>query len=125
MTRTLTEEDKEAAFIQATGGMMARLRDIPGLLDAGMTDAELSDALHRHLGIMGGRGGPDCISLAYQGAGLKIWASWNCPNIVTDKPLFEGRVTLAMARHVYGIPDPNNRQLSFLYKPGTPGEAED
>ena len=36
------------------------------------------------------------------------------PNMHTDKPLFEGKATIAIARRIYGIPDPNNRQLSFL-----------
>ena len=114
MTRPLTEQDKETAFVQATSHMIDTLRKRPGGLASGMTDDELSDALRLHLGIMGGRSGPDCISLAYQGAGLKIWASWDWPNMHTDKPLFEGKATIAMARRVYSIPDPDNRQLSFL-----------
>jgi hypothetical protein len=38
-----------------------------------MTDAELPHGLTQGLGIMRGSGGPDQISVAYQGAGLKIW----------------------------------------------------
>ena len=63
---------------------------------------------------MGGSGGPDSFSISYQGAGLKIWASWEGINLVTDKPIFESRATIAMARHVYGIPNPDDRQLSLL-----------
>lgn len=46
--------------------------------------------------------------------GLKIWGSWQGINHVQDRPLFEGRATIAMAREVYGIRDPADRQMSFL-----------
>ena len=35
-------------------------------------------------------------------------------NHVTEKPLFQGRKTLAMARYVYGIADPDDGQMSLL-----------
>jgi hypothetical protein len=38
-----------------------------------MTDAELAHGLTQGLGIMGGSGDSDEISVAYQGASLKIW----------------------------------------------------
>jgi len=75
-------------------------------IDAVLHDADAGGQL--------GRGGPDCISVAYQGAGLKIWASWSYPNIVTDRPLFQGRATVSMAREIYRIPDPANRQQSLF-----------
>jgi len=40
-----------------------------------MTDAELAHGLTQGLGIMGGSGGPDEISVAYQGASLRIWVN--------------------------------------------------
>jgi hypothetical protein len=33
---------------------------------------------------------------------------------VTEKPIFEGRGAIAMAREVYGIRDPSDMQLSFV-----------
>ena len=109
--RPITQADKIEAFKAATSSLVHWYGD---QLRAGMTDEQLEDALGRALGIMGGRGGPDCISVAYQGAGLKIWASWSYPNIVTDRPLFQGRATVSMAREIYRIPDPANRQQSLF-----------
>ena len=54
----------------------------------GMTDKELEDALVSSLGIFGGSGGPDCLSVSYKGAGLKIWGGWHVVNHVTEPPLF-------------------------------------
>jgi hypothetical protein len=34
--------------------------------------------------------------------------------MVQDKPLFAGRATIAMAREVYGIRDPSDRQASLF-----------
>ena len=35
-------------------------------------------------------------------------------NLVTDAPLFAGEATMRMARELYGIRDPAERQLSML-----------
>lgn len=80
----------------------------------GMSDKELQQALEDYLGIFGGSGGPDQISIAYQGAGLKIWGAWHGLNHVTDKPLFQGQATTAMARDIYGIADPQSAQLALF-----------
>jgi hypothetical protein len=72
------------------------------------------DALRDELGIMGGSGGPGQPSITFQGSGLKIWASWESINMVQDKPLFAGRSTIVMAREVYGILDPSDRQTSLF-----------
>ena len=48
----------------------------------GLTDFQIQAALRYELGIMGGSGGPGQPSLAYQGSGLKIWASWDGINMV-------------------------------------------
>ncbi len=109
--RPLTQADKIEAFKRATSCLAHWYGDE---IKAGMTDEQLEDALGRALGIMGGSSGPDCISVSYQGAGLKIWASWTYPNIVTDRPVFQGRATICMAREVYSIPDPANRQQSLF-----------
>jgi len=57
---------------------------------------------------------PGELSLTYQGAGLKIWISWDICNHAATKPTFEGKSTIAMARLVYGIKDPADRQLALL-----------
>lgn len=79
-----------------------------------MTDAELAEALAFELGIFGGLGGPDQLSLTFQGAGLKIWISWETHNHVTMKPTFEGKTSIALARLVYGISDPADPQLALF-----------
>lgn len=80
----------------------------------GLTDEQLAQALAKEIGIFAGSGGPGELSITYQGAGLKIWASCEIINHVTEPPEFEGCSTIAMAREVYGILDPLDRQLSFL-----------
>jgi hypothetical protein len=112
--RPLSEEDRIAGFRRATGGpgdSDERWRD---RAQKGMTDEQLAEALKQELGIMGGSAGPDALSLHFQGAGLKIWISWEIPNYVRMKPTFEGKSTIAMARLVYGIRDPADIQLSMF-----------
>lgn len=107
----LTHEDKVAAFKAATRSLIHWYGDE---LVAGVTDERLEELLRNALGIFGGSGGPDRLSLTFQGAGLKIWASWGSHNHVTDKPVFQGKATVKMAREVYGISDPANRQMRLL-----------
>jgi hypothetical protein len=114
MTRPLTEADKREGFIRATGGFSGGNERWAEHAARGMSDAELTEALAFELGIFGGSGGPNCLSLTYRGAGLKIWISWETHNHVTMKPTFEGKGTVAMARLVYGISDPADRQLALF-----------
>lgn len=114
MTCTLTHEEKLWVFRQATRSFANSGTRWAERAARGMTDAELEEALLYELGIMGGRGGPGEPSIVYQGAGLKIWGSWQGISLAQDRPLFEGRATIAMAREVYGIRDPADRQMSFL-----------
>jgi len=79
--RTLTYADKVAAFRAATGAFARRFGD---RFAAGMTDAELEDALRDSLGIFGARGGPGQLHLTWRGAGLKIWASGRVHNYVRE-----------------------------------------
>ncbi|GHA20390.1 hypothetical protein GCM10007989_14300 [Devosia pacifica] len=112
--RPLTEADKREGFIRATGGFARAEQRWAERAARGMTDAELAEALSFELGIFGGSGGPDRLSLTYQGAGLKIWISWKTHNHVTMMPTFVGRTTVAMARLVYGIEDPADAQLALF-----------
>lgn len=114
MTLPLTEADKRAGFLRATASMSGAKERWAERAARGLTDAELAVALAHELGIFGGSCGPGLLGLTYQGAGLKIWVSLEIHNHVTMKPTFEGKATLAMARLVYGVKDPADRQLSFL-----------
>lgn len=114
MTRPLTDADKREGFLRATGGFSGAKTRWSERAARGLNDAELADALAYELGIFGGSCGPDMLSLTFQGAGLKIWISWEIQNHVTTKPTFEGNATIAMARLVYGIKDPADRQFSLF-----------
>lgn len=109
MSRPLTHTDKVAAFKAATAGLEKRFGSP---LEA--TDEQLHAALRHELGIYGGRSGPGEMHLTWQGAGLRIWASWESHNPYQLAPLFRGAATIAMARVVYGIADPTNPQLSLF-----------
>jgi hypothetical protein len=80
----------------------------------GMTETDLETALKSSLGIFGGSGGPNRLSVSYAGSGLKIWGGWHFVNHVFEPPLFSGKQTLKMAREVYKIRDPDDQQLSLL-----------
>lgn len=114
MTRPLTQTDRREGFIRATGGFSGAKRRWVERARRGMNDTELGEALAGELGIFGGCCGPGALSLTYQGAGLKIWISWEIHNHVTTPPTFEGKATIAMARLVYSIPNPADRQLALF-----------
>ena len=114
MTRPLTEADKREGFIRATGGFSRAKQRWAERAARGLTDKELAQALAMELGILGGSGGPNILSVTHQGSGLKIWISWQVHNHVTMKPTFEGARTIAMAHHVYGIKEPGDTQLALF-----------
>ena len=109
--RPLTETDKERFFKIATASLSNRCaKEIGG----GMTDDQLADALNATLGIFGGSGGPDRPSVSFTGSGLRIWGGWHVVNHVTEKPLFARKTTIAMARRIYDIADPNKKQMELF-----------
>lgn len=110
MTRPLSQADELAIFRDATSALARWYADE---LNAGMTDMQLGDALARVLGIAGGKSGPGKPDVWYKGAGLKIWGGWEYAGI-RGKPLFQGAATIAMARSVYRISDPTERQLALF-----------
>lgn len=114
MTRPLTDADKREGFIRATGGFSGAKARWVERAARGLTDADLAEALAYELGIFGGSCGPGMLWLTFQGAGLKIWISWEIQNHVTTKPTFEGKATIATARLVYGIKDPTEMQLALF-----------
>ena len=112
--RQLAAADRLHAFMRATGGYERAAERWAERAQTGLTDEELAEALAYEIGIFGGSCGPGELAITYQGAGLKIWASWEIINHVTEPPVFEGRATIAKAREVYGICDPSDMQLSFF-----------
>lgn len=113
--RTLTDEDKKKAFIAAvTSYQNADIR-WQERAQSGLTDEQLFEAVHYELGIAGGSSQTEKRpSISYQGAGLKIWASWGFLNPHNDQPIFEGSATLRIAREVYQITNPDDDQLSLF-----------
>lgn len=109
--RPLTQADREEIFRIATTSLVHRYGD---RFAAGMTDDELAAALETALGIFGGSAGPGRPSVTFTGAGLRIWGGWHIVNHVTEKPLFAGSATIAMARTTYAIADPDNKQLDLF-----------
>ncbi len=95
--RPLSQADKEEAFRIATRALPKRYADE---VAKGMTDAALTSDLEQVLGIFGGSCGPGRLDVAHQAAGLKIWGGWRFVNHNTEKPLYLGTKTLAMARHI-------------------------
>ncbi|HYM78118.1 MAG TPA: hypothetical protein VE377_19235 [Candidatus Dormibacteraeota bacterium] len=115
MTRPLSQEEKLRAFRKATCSMEGAADRWAQRAARGLTDDELTHALRYELGIYGGCSAyRDCPALTFQANGLKIWAAWEWPNHVKDKPLFQGRTTMDMARQVYGIRNPENKQLALF-----------
>ena len=109
--RPLSEADRVMIFKLATASLPKRYGEA---IKTGMSDEELSNALQSVLGIFGGSGGPDRPSISFAGSGLRIWGAWHIVNHVSEKPLFAGKATIAMARAVYKINDPKDGQLSLF-----------
>lgn len=112
--KPLTKQDRYDAFMRAvhsTSGAKTRWEQ---RRKSGLNDADLTDALRYELGIFGGCCGGDMLNIAYQGSGLKIWAGWENVNHCTDEPILQGNQTIAFARQVFGIKDPDEVQLSLF-----------
>lgn len=109
--RPLTEADKLEIFRIATRSLVHWHGD---QMKSGMTDPELEAALETSLGIFGGCAAPGKPSVSFAGAGLRIWGGWSLVNHIKEKPLFAGKKTIAMAREVYAIPDPDDKQMNLF-----------
>jgi hypothetical protein len=114
MTRELSTQDKYEAFMRAVHSFANAKERWQQRAASGLTDDELKEALRYELGIAGGSSCSDSIKVEYQGAGLKIWASWDSFNHYGTKPIFEGADTIAFAREVFGISNPDDEQLSLF-----------
>lgn len=75
-----------------------------------MSDAEIEHALKDQFGDFGSRGGPDQLHITQQAAGLKVWVSWHIHNYIREEPALVGTGTIAMAREVYGVKNPDDGQ---------------
>jgi hypothetical protein len=93
----LTHAERTEIFKLATRGLVHRYGD---QFKAGMINADLRSALEETLGLFGGSGGPDAPSVAYTGAGVRIWGGRHTENHHAQRPLFAGDVTIGMAREV-------------------------
>ncbi len=109
--KPLSNEDRIEVFKIATRSLVHRHGD---KFKVGMSTEELEHALEKSLGIFGGSGSIDRLNVSHKGAGLKIWGGWHIVNHVQEAPLFQGKATIAMAREVYGIGDPDDGQMSLL-----------
>ena len=109
--RPLTRADREQAFRQATRGFAERYAEE---IARGMTDQELTHALELSFGIWGGSCGPGLMDVSHKASGLKIWGGWHFVNHTEEPPLFSGAATLAMARQIYEIADPDDLQLRLF-----------
>lgn len=112
-TRELTREDIDNAFRRATQSYAGARDRWAKRTATGLTDAELAAALKYELGIWGGSGCRDSVKVTYQGAGLKIWATWGYAH-PRPAPILEGNKTVAFARAYYRIPDPADNQMSLF-----------
>jgi hypothetical protein len=108
------EAERVAGFRKATCGMAGAAARWQERAAKGISDDELTKALAYEIGTFGSSGSPDGLDVTYQAARLKIWISWEIRNTHQSEPTFQGRATVAMARAVYGIPDPADRQLTLL-----------
>ena len=113
-SKVLSESDRETAFIQAVTNTQGANERWERYKKTGLTDEQLSAALRYELGIAGGSSCSDSISIAYEGSGLKIWASWQSVNHCIDLPIFEGKRTIAMARKVFCIDNPDDQQMALF-----------
>jgi hypothetical protein len=109
----LTRDEVEYAFRRATSGFAGGKDRWAERAATGLTDEELAGALKYEIGSFGGQGGPGMLGISYQGNGLKIWADRGIGSC-RRKPVFAGASTVAMARTVYGIKDPADKQMSLL-----------
>ena len=109
---SLTEDEKLWAFRRATNSMEGAKDRWAARVCNGLTDDQLTEALRYELGHMGSSSKDD-VGVTYQGNGLKIWAD-RCIGSTRAKPIIEGRDTVSFARRVYGIGNPEDKQMSLL-----------
>lgn len=106
---SLTEEEKAFALRIATNSMQGSRERWAERIATGLTDQQLARALEYELGSFGSRDRQG-IGVTFQGSGLRIWAD-RCMGNRSRPPILEGQRTVSFARRIYGISDPDDRQL--------------
>ncbi len=114
MINKLTDKEKHDAFLRSVCSYQGAKNRWAKRAETGLSDEALKQSLKEELGIAGGSGCANTISIAYQGSGLKIWASRTTPNHCMDNPILEGSQTMKMARLVFNIADPENLQADLF-----------
>jgi hypothetical protein len=113
VTPPLKHEEIDFGFRRATTGFSGGRERWAERAKNGLTDEQLAEVLKRETGIFGGQCGPNALGIAYQGSGLKIWIDRGIGSM-RRKPVLQGAATVKMARVVYGIRDPDDKQMSLL-----------
>jgi hypothetical protein len=103
----LTDDEKLWAFRRATNHIDGSRERWVKRSQRGLTDEELREELQREMGFFGSSG--ERVGITCQAAGLKIWAD-HCAGSRSRPPILEGQATLRLAREVYGIADPDDKQ---------------
>ena len=114
MKNQFSQDEKRGVFLRAVCSYAGAKNRWEARSKSPLNDDELEQALKHEIGIAGGSGCRDSISIAYQGSGLKIWASRTTPNHFSDEPIFQGTQTMKMARLVFNIVDPSNLQADLF-----------
>lgn len=110
----LTADQKRQAFILATQSFADAAARWEADATRGLTDSQLAERLAYELGSYGGHARTG-LDVEYTADGLRIWARTDgFVRRTTDAPIMQSAATIAFARVVYGIPDPDQSQLSFL-----------
>ncbi len=113
--KPLTDDDIRNAFLHAVQRMSGARNRWKERAAKGLTETQLIEALHYELGISGGSTFlHKCPDVWYKGAGLKIWASWESISPYRMSPILQGQKTVNMARAVFGIKDPSDKQISLF-----------
>jgi hypothetical protein len=110
----LTPDEKIWAFRRATNSMCNSGKRWAERVASGLTDEQLAEAIKYELGSMGGSSGPGSLSVEYAGDGLKIWAGHGTAGRHSTPPICLGPATVRLAREVYGIRDPEERQFGLF-----------
>jgi hypothetical protein len=106
----LTDDDKARALRLAAESMEGAKQRWAERVRTGQTDEQLARALEYEFGQMGGCSRDD-IGVTFQGNGLKLWAA-RCIGSRSQPPILEGQKTVSFARRVYGIADPEEKQMA-------------
>ena len=120
-TPSLTHDEKLWAFRRATNAMSGSPQRWTERVRTGLNGERLADALKYELGEVAGFYGHDNgVNGGCEGNGQKIWASHGVPHRHTAEPMCQGKATLRLAREVYGIADPDEKQMGAVltFNPG-------